>query len=511
MTATLFSTKGNLTEAREKIELLLGMRPLADHAGLHRENESRPATKVYADQTHVLKLRSEYRLAQTQAERFIHQCMEREQALAIYHPDKIWFHISLTENDVVEIGNLTPLLTPVSAIFQEAQAANTYPYIELVKRMLDMYFTAAQNHNYCLDMGLSNFGVDTGNILYYIDDEVYSWDDYNTLPEFLASLIRTQLWLLEVDCRELGRWLRLRLLAVSGDPHILTIVTEAVRRAYFASDRHQLLQILVDALYAGAKYQPTQRSVTGQHQLLGLIADIHANAPALEVALTALKKRGVDHILILGDIVGYGPHPEDCAWILSALPNMSAIRGNHDHAVATGKWGAGLNSMAAWVLQWTLDNISSATQQWLASLPAYIRQENWLAVHGSPIDKTFFNGYVYQMSFRENLDALEQRKITTCFHGHTHIQSVYARRRGIDAVLPVTTVMDLVDYNHTLICPGSVGQPRGHHPGVECATFHTGTNRLELLRLDYAMEKTLNDMKTLQFPDALLQRIRLGN
>ncbi len=185
------------------------------------------------------------------------------------------------------------------------------------------------------------------------------------------------------------------------------------------------------------------------------------------------------------------------------------VRGNHDHAVACGEIRGGITSLASWSLKWTIDQLSDDERQWLAQLPVYQQGDQWLAVHGSPLDKTFFNGYVYQMSYVENLDELSERQVPLCFHGHSHIQKTW-RRDGDGDAGDSSKRQQLAEAAHVLISPGSIGQPRGGDAGVELAIIDLASRELEYHRLSYNMEKTLADMSKHQFPSEMADRLRRG-
>jgi predicted phosphodiesterase len=89
-----------------------------------------------------------------------------------------------------------------------------------------------------------------------------------------------------------------------------------------------------------------------------------------------------------------------------------------------------------------------------------IRNKDWLALHGAPVDPTFFNAYVYEMTYEDNLDELQKKEIPICFHGHTHILGVYGRLGSHYDKHYIEEKIELKQFTHALICPGSVGIPR---------------------------------------------------
>jgi len=98
-----------------------------------------------------------------------------------------------------------------------------------------------------------------------------------------------------------------------------------------------------------------------------VLSDLHANLTALEAALSAAKGSW-DRVVCLGDVVGYGPDPNE---VTSQIREMGAvtIRGNHDKAVADLMVTDDFNPIARAAVQWTRAQLSNENMAWLASLP----------------------------------------------------------------------------------------------------------------------------------------------
>ncbi len=292
-------------------------------------------------------------------------------------------------------------------------------------------------------------------------------------------------------------------------------------RAPFAgcSAQEENRTALINALYTKEliRNARSKRSAKGKKQpppatldapRIAVLADVHANLPALEAVLEELKRLDVRQGIVLGDVVGYGPHPRECIAAIRES-GLITIKGNHDHAVAIGDFSKGFSSIARWVMEWTLEQVNDEEREWLGALPPYYNTPEWIAVHGAPQDKAFFYAYVYKMTYEDNLNNLQQREIPLCFHGHTHMQGIYYRENGHDHHTNAQR-FDTREAEHSLVCPGSVGQPRGNVPGAEFALFDTREKTLELRRIDYAMDKTVADLNRLKFPPQLATRLLAG-
>lgn len=469
----------------------------------------RPVTELICDDIDLIKIRTEYNLAEHEARLFIEQSIEKERELKVYHPFKTWFLIIEKDDKSgsrVRIANISPLLQALHQSDVVLKKKSKQDYLKLIISAVDIYLSTAKKYEVALDLGLSNFAIDKESNLYYVDDELCRWDKFSFLPHFLANFIRTQDWLTIKFVTFLGESTRALLLKYFDDKHWSTVIAEELRDLFVSDDKLDLREALIHALYQGTvfNYRPKHTA-----KLIALLADPHANVEALETCLNYLEKRGINDAIVLGDIVGYGPHPQECIDLLRGRKNFSIIRGNHDHAVVTGKKVSGSNSLAGWTLNWTQNNVADEYREWLDGLPSYLKQDNWLAVHGSPRDKTFFNGYVYQMTYTENLDELQSRNIPLCFHGHTHIQKIYYRMKGNDLMTEKDTGV-IKSAQYSLICPGSVGQPRNGKAGAEFAIINTETLELEFLRLPYNIEKTIAAMKVHNFPSELGKRLLAG-
>jgi len=380
-------------------------------------------------------------------------------------------------------------------------------YIELLGEMFRLYLETAARHDRSLDISLSNFAVDAQQKLYYIDDDVYTWDSFTTLSHYLGVLLRTQERIDEETARQLGQRLHTTLLDTFGDKLWLNVVAEEARSLFLPETRKPAMRALLKALTEDARGR--LRTQLPESTVVALLADVHANAPALEAALDYLQQRNINDILVMGDIVGYGPHPQQCVNILRALPGARVLQGNHDHAVATQRYSLGFSPVSRWVIEWSRERLSTEAISWLDGLPLYLQGDDWIAVHGAPNDKTFFNAYVYEMTYEDNLQNMETRNLRLCFHGHTHLQKVYYRNKRQDGNSNAVH-QNLKEYERSLVCPGSIGQPRSGKPGLEFALFDRKSYELEFIHLEYDMSSTLLDMNEFSFPPNLIERLYRG-
>lgn len=238
--------------------------------------------------------------------------------------------------------------------------------------------------------------------------------------------------------------------------------------------------------------------------LLAVLSDIHANLAALEAVRDDLP--AVDEVWVLGDIVGYGPQPNE---VIAALQEMGArsVLGNHDGA-AIGTVDTGwFNPDAAAAIQWTTGVVDENSRAYLASLPEIRRDGELTGVHGSPRDPTW--EYITGPSIAAaNLDAFETR---LCLHGHTHVPIVFRAEDGEVRAVPATQGEPVrIDAGRALVNPGSVGQPRDGNPHASYLVLDTASWVAEYRRVGYDISRTQALMREVGLPPRLVERLSYG-
>jgi diadenosine tetraphosphatase ApaH/serine/threonine PP2A family protein phosphatase len=208
----------------------------------------------------------------------------------------------------------------------------------------------------------------------------------------------------------------------------------------------------------------------------------------------------------LGDIVGYGPEPDETVAAL-ARHGAVGVRGNHD-AAALGMIAADtFNDDARAAVLWTADRLSDASRTWLGGLPERLEEEEFTLAHGSPRDPIW--EYVYSTPVaRANFAVLETRHALV---GHTHVPLVFREDDGLVEMLAPTDGSRLVlDQRRTLLNPGSVGQPRDGDPRACAMTLSTETHEVEWHRVPYPIEETQRRMRDAGLPPRLVARLSHG-
>lgn len=241
---------------------------------------------------------------------------------------------------------------------------------------------------------------------------------------------------------------------------------------------------------------------------IAALSDIHSNLAALDAVADDLPS--VDEVWVLGDIVGYGPQPNE---VIGALQRLGArsVLGNHDGAAIGIVQARYFNPDARAAIEWTAETIDANSRAYIASLPEMRVDGELTAVHGSPRDPIW--EYITGPDVAEaNIGAFDTR---ACLFGHTHQPVVF---RDVDGEIEATwgrpgTTAAIEPGTRALINPGSVGQPRD---GVADAAYaiidldESGQLKVEFRRTAYDIDRTQRLMRELGLPPRLIERLRHG-
>tara|TARA_Y100000310_G_scaffold86973_1_gene83873 strand:- start:8705 stop:9526 length:822 start_codon:yes stop_codon:yes gene_type:complete len=268
-----------------------------------------------------------------------------------------------------------------------------------------------------------------------------------------------------------------------------------------------------------------------------ILSDPHANLEALEAVLEDVGSLGPDdQFVCLGDVVGYGPDPNevmDIVWDRSDI----IVPGNHDVGIINPE-DLTYSADARFVLDWTareLNHINLRRLRGLVKSGEYLFETNeFVFGHGSPSEpeEIEYVGNIDDAMFYYFLDERFNGK--TGFIGHTHVPQLYVRNHeGLFQVYVGSEIQkakrdlgqdygdvpfqktysedfDLLPYRQTLAVISSVGQPRDGLWYAGYAVYDTETQILTLRRIDYDFHKTQKKMEGLGFPKGLVNRLEQG-
>jgi predicted phosphodiesterase len=238
-----------------------------------------------------------------------------------------------------------------------------------------------------------------------------------------------------------------------------------------------------------------------------IISDIHANLVALD---TVLAHAGpYDAVWCLGDIVGYGPNPNECVERVRSLPNLKCLVGNHDKAVLGEIDLNVFNADAQLAILWTQSVMNNDAVAYLRALPERERYGEFTLVHGSPrqpVWEYILDRYIA----KDNFPLIETRY---CVVGHTHMPVIY-HELGPEGECfeeaPNYFRPRSLNGERLIINPGSVGQPRDNNPAAAYAILDMELEMWEYRRVPYDVAETQNRMRAALLSERLIARLAYG-
>ncbi len=237
-----------------------------------------------------------------------------------------------------------------------------------------------------------------------------------------------------------------------------------------------------------------------------VISDIHANLPAFETVLEDAQGRW-DIIWCLGDLVGYGPNPNECVALLRQHEHVS-LTGNHDWA-ALGKLDINdFNEEAQKAALWTRGVMTEETRSFLDAQPAKRVIDEFTLAHGSPRHPI----WEYILDSETALENFSHFDTPYCLVGHTHVPVLLAEQGPNEIAVFNPTYRETIYLEDTraIINPGSVGQPRDSDPRAAYALLNTEELTWEYYRVNYPVEKTQERIRDAGLPKSLATRLAYG-
>jgi predicted phosphodiesterase len=235
---------------------------------------------------------------------------------------------------------------------------------------------------------------------------------------------------------------------------------------------------------------------------IAVISDPHANHHALDAVLAAIDGERPDGVWCLGDLVGYGPQPNETTAAVQARAEL-CLCGNHDLAVLGTIDLDEFQGDAAAAARWTRAELDDAPRAFLTSLKPSAASGDVELYHGSPRDPI----WEYVLSFEAAFDALDATAAPVVLVGHSHVALAISRRGG--GVAKGGTEIDLAS-DRWLLNPGSVGQPRDGDPRAAFLLLDLEAGRASFRRVEYPIERTQAEMDDRGLPRALADRLAHG-
>ena len=238
-----------------------------------------------------------------------------------------------------------------------------------------------------------------------------------------------------------------------------------------------------------------------------VISDIHANFTAFEAVLAHCQGQW-DFVWCLGDVVGYGPDPNECVDRLKTLPQL-CLAGNHDWAALDRLDARTFNPDARRAVEWTQATLTPENTRWLEALPVTFVIGEYTLAHASPREP------IWEYILEPRVAALNFPHFETpyCFVGHTHQPVIYtiANENGdAAAALPCYNQPRQLNGRRQIINPGSIGQPRDQNPDAAYGILDMTTGVFEHRRIPYDIKAVQRRMLDFNLPERLIARLEHG-
>lgn len=212
-----------------------------------------------------------------------------------------------------------------------------------------------------------------------------------------------------------------------------------------------------------------------------VISDIHANLTALEAVLQSAG--AVDAVWCLGDLVGYGPDPNECVQRVRSLPHLTCVKGNHDVAVVNAKNIEKFNDEAEKSIHFTREKLSPENLAFLKKLREKVITQTMTLTHGSPRNPVWeylVEPFVAMMNFAYFSTQL-------AFVGHSHLPISFTMAEHGEKIIRTIHEgnQELVISGRAILNPGSVGQPRDRDPRASYGIFDPEESLWQIFRVQY--------------------------
>lgn len=238
-----------------------------------------------------------------------------------------------------------------------------------------------------------------------------------------------------------------------------------------------------------------------------VVSDIHANLHALEAVLEAIDGEGADELWCLGDLVGYGPRPNECTRIVRERADVCLV-GNHDLGVL-GRLDLDLFAAdAAASARWTAAELADDARRFLESLRPEGTRAGVALFHASARDAV----WEYVMTEDVAAESLVSSPEALTLVGHSHLALEFSLTGPLvrGSLAPEGTELELDEPDRRLLNPGSVGQPRDGDPRAAYLVLDLDARRATFRRVPYPVERTQAEIRERGLPESLAVRLEHG-
>lgn len=239
---------------------------------------------------------------------------------------------------------------------------------------------------------------------------------------------------------------------------------------------------------------------------LAILSDIHSNLEAFQAVCVDLERQKTDGIVCLGDMVGYGPDPEEVVRGVQEL-QCNTVMGNHEASLLVEKARNWMNFQARENSIRTEQLLSRKSLAFCRSLPQFLHSGDTWFVHGYPPESVF--AYLFNQSDNKIAELFVSSDASLFFVGHTHDLKLVWQQQGNVMRSPLFEGrINLSKVHKYIINAGSVGQPRDGDKRAKYLIWDNETRDLDVLFVPYDSRKTIRKIRELGFPDVYAERLR---
>ncbi len=242
---------------------------------------------------------------------------------------------------------------------------------------------------------------------------------------------------------------------------------------------------------------------------IAIISDIHGNYEALTAVLNDIYDKKVEKIVCLGDIVGYGPNPNECVQLIKEHAQLT-IMGNHDAAAFNPLMAKDFNENARYAIEWTASILNPSSKEYLSTLSMMETIGDATFVHATPYDPYLWYYISSIEDARFNFNFFSTR---FCFIGHTHIPGLIMYNSiGNNIAIYKPSPFDYSRYekNRFIVNTGSVGQPRDRNSESSYVILNEEQSLVEFYRVPYDIKVYQDKMRSICMPQFLIDRVEVG-
>ncbi|MGB5156567.1 metallophosphoesterase family protein [Desulfobacterium sp. N47] len=238
---------------------------------------------------------------------------------------------------------------------------------------------------------------------------------------------------------------------------------------------------------------------------LAVVSDIHGNTEAFGAVLNDARISGVDAMVCLGDVIGYGPEPNEAISMVCA-DNIPAVIGNHELCIINRDYLSKFNPAAYRSMLITIDMLSDESINFINKLEPSLVNYGCRFVHGFPPESP--TTYMFELDTKAILDAFGKYEERICFIGHTHsLRLIESDGKSIEHNILQRGKTQLYANKRYIINAGSVGQPRDGDNHAKYIIWDTSNDSIEAKYISYDIDSVVNKIIKAGFPEINARRL----